>query len=111
MPKPTFYQLLSGGMTSEEHREKSMVESAKKRRAAKAEEKPELDIHAGLDLLGLAPGVGAAPDLLNAALHAVKGDTSKSLAALASAVPFAGQAATLQRLGNIGQLIYDESDK
>ena len=111
MPKPTFYQLLSGGMTAEEHREKSMVENAKRKQAAKVEGKPEFDIHAGLDLLGMTPGVGVAPDLLNAALHAIKGDKSKSLAALASAVPLAGQAATLQSMGNIGQLIYDESDK
>jgi len=111
MSKPTFYQLLSGGMTAEEHREKSMVENAKRKRAAKVEGKPEFDIHAGLDLLGLTPGAGVAPDLLNAALHAVKGDTSKSLAALASAVPVAGQAATLQRMGKVGQLTYDESDK
>tara|TARA_R110000744_G_scaffold150856_1_gene264268 strand:- start:69 stop:404 length:336 start_codon:yes stop_codon:yes gene_type:complete len=111
MPKPTFYQLLSGGMTSKEHREKSMVENVKRRQSEKLKEKPNLDIHAGLDLLGMTPGFGAAPDLLNATLHAVKGDRVKSLSSLASALPLAGQVATLQRMGRIGQLTDDESDK
>ena len=58
MPKPTFYELLSGGMTVEQHREKVMLENVKKRQAAKLKGKPKLDVHAGLDLLGMTPGVG-----------------------------------------------------
>ena len=54
---------------------------------------------------------GVVPDLLNAALHAVKGDKTKTLSALASAVPVTGQVATLKRMGEMGELTYDESDK
>ena len=108
MPRPTFYQLLSGGMTVEEHREKAMLENARRRRDAKTGGKPELDVHAGLDLLGMTPGIGNAADLLNAALYASKGDKSKTLLSLASAVPVTGQAATLQRMAEIGELT--ESD-
>jgi|TARA_R100001530_G_scaffold46334_1_gene34821 hypothetical protein len=111
MPKPTFYQLLSGGMTAEEHREKSMLENAKRRRDSKLGGKKEFDIHAGLDLLGMTPGAGAVPDLLNAALYAAKGDKTKTLSSLASAVPVVGQGATLKRMGEMGELTYDESDK
>jgi hypothetical protein len=87
---PTLYQMLSGGMTREEHREKSMLEVAKKRRDAKVQGKPVLDVHGGLDLLGMTPGVGAPADLLNAALYASKGDKSSSLLALSQAVPLIG---------------------
>ena len=63
----------------------------------------------GLDLLGMTPGVGNAADLLNAALYASKGDKSKTLLSLASAVPVTGQAATFQRMAEIGELT--EGDK
>ena len=104
MPRPTFYELLSGGMTVEQHREKVMLENVKKRQAAKLKGKPKLDIHAGLDLLGMTPGVGIGADLLNAALYATKGDKTKTLLSLASAVPVTGQAATLQRMAEVGEL-------
>ena len=92
---PTLYQMLSGGMTREEHREKSMLEIAKKRRDAKVQGKPVLDVHAGLDLLGMTPGVGAPADLLNAALYAAKGEKSQTLMSLAQAVPLLGIGAAI----------------
>jgi len=95
---PTLYQLLSGGMTREEHREKAMLEIAKKRRDAKVQGKPVLDVHAGLDLLGMTPGVGAPADLLNAALYAAKGEKSQTLMALAQAVPLVGLGAAVKKL-------------
>tara|TARA_R100000306_G_C4352543_1_gene130892 strand:- start:25 stop:717 length:693 start_codon:yes stop_codon:yes gene_type:complete len=95
---PTLYQMLSGGMTREEHREKSMLEIAKKRRDAKVQGKPVLDVHAGLDLLGMTPGVGAPADLLNAALYAAKGEKSQTLMSLAQAVPLVGLGAAVKKL-------------
>ena len=95
---PTLYQMLSGGMTREEHREKAMLEVAKERREAKARGKPVLDVHAGLDLLGMTPGVGAPADLLNAALYAAKGEESLSLLSLSQAVPLVGIGAAIKKL-------------
>ena len=78
-------------MTAEEHREKTMLDIARKRADEKANwEKPELDVHAGLDLLGMTPGVGTPADLLNAALYAAKGDKSLSLLSLSQALPLVG---------------------
>ena len=95
---PSLYQMLSGGMTSQEHRKKSMLNAAKKRRDAKVKGKPVLDIHGGLDLLGMTPGVGAPADLLNAVLYATKGDKSKTLLALSQAVPLVGIGAAIKKL-------------
>tara|TARA_R100000687_G_scaffold16217_1_gene12442 strand:- start:58 stop:378 length:321 start_codon:yes stop_codon:yes gene_type:complete len=102
---PTLYQLLSGGMTREEHREKVMIHIAKKRAQAKAE-KPDFGIHEGLDLLGMTPGVGIGADLLNAALYASKGRKGRALSSLVSAVPIAGQGATLKRMAEVGDIGY-----
>ena len=85
-------------MTREEHREKAMLEVAKERREAKARGKPVLDVHAGLDLLGMTPGVGAPADLLNAALYAAKGEESLSLLSLSQAVPLVGIGAAIKKL-------------
>ena len=92
---PSLYQMLSGGMTSQEHRKKSMLNAAKKRRDAKVQGKPVLDVHAGLDLLGMTPGVGAPADLLNAALYAAKGEKSQTMRSLAQAVPLLGIGAAI----------------
>ena len=98
MPKPTFYQLLSGGMTSEEHRKKSMLSSSKKRTDAKTMTKPELDIHSSLDLLGMTPGVGIGADLLNAAIYTSKGEKKSALTSLVQAVPLIGLGAGLKKI-------------
>ena len=94
----TLYQMLSGGMTAEEHREQSMLNIAKKRADAKTMPKPQLDIHSGLDLLGMTPGVGAAADLLNTALYTAKGDKKGALISLAQAVPLVGLGTSLAKL-------------
>ena len=95
---PSLYQMLSGGMTAEEHREQSMLNIAKKRADAKTMPKPQLDIHGGLDLLGMTPGVGAAADLLNTALYTAKGDKKGALISLAQAVPLVGLGTSLAKL-------------
>tara|TARA_R110002110_G_scaffold376219_1_gene586007 strand:+ start:71 stop:757 length:687 start_codon:yes stop_codon:yes gene_type:complete len=95
---PSLYQMLSGGMTAEEHREQSMLNIAKKRADAKTMPKPQLDIHSGLDLLGMTPGVGAAADLLNTALYTAKGDKKGALISLAQAVPLVGLGTSLAKL-------------
>ena len=94
----SLYEMLSGGVTAEEHREKSMLSVAKKRADAKLMPKPELDIHAGLDLLGMTPVVGAAADLLNTALYTAKGDKKGALISLAQAVPLVGLGTALAKL-------------
>ena len=51
-------------------------------------------IHMGLDVLGMAPVVGAAADLTNAALYGAKGQKGMAALSLAAAIPGVGQAAT-----------------
>lgn len=62
-----------------------------------AEEKSQLDvdsvldgIQTALDLAGFIPGLGAAPDLLNAAISAMRGDFSSAGLNLLAAVPVVG---------------------
>ena len=95
---PSLYEMLSGGMTAEEHREQSMLNIAKKRADAKLMPKPELDIHAGLDLLGMTPVFGVAADLLNTALYTAKGDKKGALISLAQAVPLIGLGTAVAKL-------------
>ena len=85
-------------MTREEHREKAMLDIARNRRDAKVQGKPVLDVHSGLDLLGMTPWVGAPADLLNAALYAAKGQKSQTLMSLAQAVPLVGLGAAVKKL-------------
>ena len=87
---PSLYEMLSGGMTAEEHREKSMLNAAKKRADAKTMPKPELDIHSTLDMLGMMPGVGVGADLLNTALFTAKGNKKGALMSLTQSVPVVG---------------------
>ena len=95
---PTLYEMLSGGKTAEEHRKESMIMAAKRRADSKLMPKPEFDIHAGLDMLGMTPGVGVGADLLNAALYAGKGDKSSSLLSLVQAVPLLGLGTAVAKL-------------
>ncbi|MEJ3749690.1 DNRLRE domain-containing protein [Actinomycetes bacterium KLBMP 9797] len=50
--------------------------------------------HAVLDVAGLVPGVGEVADLANAAWYAAEGDYANAALSAASAIPFAGYAAT-----------------
>lgn len=65
-----------------------------------AEEKSKLDIDSvldgiqtALDFAGFIPGVGAVPDLLNAAIYAARGDMANAGMAVLTAVPGIGDAA------------------
>lgn len=65
-----------------------------------AEEKRVLDVDAvldgiqtALDLAGFIPGVGAVPDLLNAAIYAARGDMANAGMSVLAAVPGIGDAA------------------
>ena len=65
-----------------------------------AEEKSKLDvdsvldgIQTALDLAGFIPGVGAVPDLLNAAIYAARGDMANAGMSVLAAVPGIGDAA------------------
>ena len=49
-------------------------------------------IQTALDVLGMAPGVGAVPDLMNAAISVVRGDWTGAGLSLAAAVPGVGDA-------------------
>lgn len=68
---------------------------------AETEEKQKLDpdsvldgIQLALDAAGLAPGVGAIPDLLNASISALRGDWTAAGLSVLAAVPVIGDAAT-----------------
>ena len=68
---------------------------------AETEEKTKLNpesvldgIQLALDAAGLAPGVGAIPDLLNASISALRGDWGAAGLSVLAAVPVIGDAAT-----------------
>lgn len=59
-------------------------------------------IQTALDLAGFAPGVGAIPDLLNAAIYAVRGDKINAGLSLLAAVPGIGDAAAAVKIAGKG---------
>lgn len=68
-------------------------------------------IQAALDLAGFAPGVGAIPDLLNAAIYAVRGDKLNAGLSLLAAVPGIGDAATATKVLGKGVKLAKKSKK
>lgn len=78
--------------TEEEWKEKEQEEILKDKDAL-------LDgIQTALDLAGFAPGVGAIPDLLNAAIYTVRGDKLNAGLSLLAAVPGIGDAAAATKI-------------
>lgn len=66
-------------------------------------------IHMGLDVAGMAPGVGIFADLANAALYGVRGKGGMAALSLGAAAPVVGQAVTAGKLatkfgGNVGKV-------
>lgn len=59
-------------------------------------------IQMALDIAGLIPAAGVIPDLINAAIYAVRGDTVNAGMSLLAAVPGIGDAATAAKLANKG---------
>lgn len=87
---------------------KQSIETAEEWTAKEQEELLEdknalLDgIQTALDLAGFAPGVGAIPDLLNAAIYAVRGDKLSASLSLLAAVPGIGDAAAAAKIAGKG---------
>ena len=86
-------------------------ECAKKEEEMKAEteEKLKLEpesildgIQLALDAAGLAPGIGAIPDLLNASISALRGDWASAGLSVLAAVPVIGDAATAAKFAQKG---------
>jgi len=86
-------------------------ESAKSEEEMKAEteEKQKIEpesvldgIQLALDAAGLAPGVGAIPDLLNASIFAIRGDWAAASLSVLAAVPVIGDAATAAKFAQKG---------
>jgi hypothetical protein len=50
-------------------------------------------VHAGVDVLGFVPGLGAIPDLVNAGLYGLEGDVLAAMTSAVAAIPGAGDAA------------------
>lgn len=76
---------------------------------AVTEAKQQLDLEAvldgiqlALDVAGLAPGVGAIPDLLNASISALRGDWGAAGLSVLAAVPVIGDAATAAKFAKNG---------
>lgn len=74
-----------------------------------AEEKSKLDIDSvldgiqtALDFAGFIPGVGAVPDLLNAAIYAARGDMANAGMSVLAAVPGIGDAAAGAKIAKKG---------
>lgn len=59
-------------------------------------------IQTALDLAGFIPGVGAIPDLLNAAIYAVRGDKLNASLSVLAAVPAIGDAAAAAKIAGKG---------
>ncbi len=87
---------------------KQSIETAEEWTAKEQEELLEdknalLDgIQTALDIAGFAPGVGAIPDLLNAAIYAVRGDKLNASLSLLAAVPGIGDAAAAAKITRKG---------
>ena len=87
---------------------KQSIETAEEWTAKEQEELLEdknalLDgIQTALDFAGFAPGVGAIPDLLNAAIYAVRGDKLNASLSLLAAVPGIGDAAAAAKIAGKG---------
>lgn len=76
---------------------------------AETEEKQKIEpesvldgIQLALDAAGLAPGVGAIPDLLNASISALRGDWGAAGLSVLAAVPVIGDAATAAKFAQKG---------
>lgn len=76
---------------------------------ARTEEKQQLDVDSvldgiqlALDIAGLAPGVGAIPDLLNASISALRGNWTEAGMSLLAAVPGIGDAAAAAKMAQKG---------
>ena len=76
---------------------------------AETEEKQRIEpesvldgIQLALDAVGLAPGVGAIPDLLNASIYALRGDWGAAGLSVLAAVPVIGDAATATKFAQKG---------
>lgn len=54
----------------------------------------------GLDIAGLAPGIGEAADLVNVGIHLARGNKADAAISLAAMVPVLGAAATAGKLGS-----------
>lgn len=91
--------------TEEEWNEKEQEELLKDKEAL-------LDgIQTALDLAGFAPGVGAIPDLLNAAIYAVRGDKLNAGLSLLAAVPGIGDVAAATKILGKGVKLAKKSRK
>lgn len=76
---------------------------------AETEEKQKIELESvldgiqlALDAAGLAPGVGAIPDLLNASISALRGDWGAAGLSVLAAVPVIGDAATAAKFAQKG---------
>jgi hypothetical protein len=74
--EPTLYERFSGGFTPKEHRKRKKLSAKQKRDLAKLQPKPELDIHAALQSLGIA---FPPADVADALLYATEGDWKNAL--------------------------------
>ena len=97
----TLFQLLSGEESPAAQRQKTKEESAARREYNKQEKVQKSRMHSLLDFLGLAPGVGAAPDLLSAYLYGQEGDLEKAGWSLGASVPGLGVGAYLGKTGGM----------
>ena len=88
---------------------KSEEEILKKQEEEELAENAKLDVNSvldgiqtALDLAGFAPGVGAAPDLLNAAISACRGNWAEAGLSVLAAVPLVGDVAAGVKLAKRG---------
>lgn len=63
-------------------------------------------IQTGLDIAGLAPGVGIIPDATNAIIHAIRGNKKGAITSLGAMIPIAGQGVTIGKYGVKGYQKY-----
>jgi hypothetical protein len=89
----TLFEMLSGGMSPDEQRQKTKEESESRREFNRQEGVQKKRLHSALDMIGLAPGVGEPADLLNMALYGLEGKPKEAAISGAAMVPGLGVAA------------------
>ena len=93
----TLFQMLSGGLTPAEQRQRTEEESEARREYNRQEGIQKKRLHTALDLIGIAPGVGEPADLLNMALYGLEGKPKEAAISGAATVPFIGGAAVVSK--------------
>ena len=89
----TLFEMLSGGETPAQQRQRTREESEARRDYNRQEGVQKKRLHSALDMLGMVPVAGEPADLLNMALYGIEGKPKEAAISGAAMVPGLGVAA------------------